>query len=151
MDAAFDLEGFLPYRLNRAADAASAGFAVRYRARHHMTRPEWRVLALLGRADELTAAQIVRRSGMHKTKVSRAVAGLERRGWLRRATDAGDRRIERLDLTADGRQALAELAELAREHQAALLARLGADRLAALESALAVLMEDFAGPSSDDG
>jgi DNA-binding MarR family transcriptional regulator len=139
MDAMFDLEDFLPYRLNRAAEVASAGFAALYRERHHMTRAEWRVLALLGCSGRLAAAQIVRRSGMHKTKVSRAVAALERRNWLLRSTDAEDRRVERLELTEGGRAALQELASLAREHDALLRSRLGVAGLAALEEALVKL------------
>lgn len=142
MDARFDLESFLPYRLNRAADVAGAGFAAN-RGRRRMTRPEWRVLALLGGTERLAAAQIVRRSGMHKTKVSRAVAALERRRWLRRSTDEDDRRIEHLELTEAGRVMLDELVALASEHQATLLARLGAERIAALESALAAIMAEF--------
>lgn len=152
MEAVFDLEEFLPYRLNRAGDAASAGFVELARARHHMTRPEWRVIAMLGRSGRLTAGQIVRRSGMHKTKVSRAVAALERRVWLRRSTDEADRRIENLELTEAGRSAFGELVEFAREQQAMLVARLGPERLAALDSALAVIMDGFGPgePASDD-
>lgn len=153
MDDAFDLEDFLPYRLNRAAEAASAAFAARYRERHQMTRTEWRVLALLGRSGRLAAAQIVRRSGMHKTKVSRAVAALERREWLRRSVDAEDRRVERLELTEAGRVALQDLARFAQEHDEILRARLGEAGLAALEAALAALAvaEDQASSARPDG
>lgn len=54
---------------------------------------------------------------MHKTKVSRAVASLETRGWLTRHVDEVDRRIEWLTLTASGAKVYAELAELARSFQ----------------------------------
>lgn len=150
----FELDNFLPYRLNRAAEAASLGFAALYRARHHMTRPEWRVLALLGAVGGLAAAQIVRQTGMHKTKVSRAVAALERRGWLGRVADKADRRIEHLELTPEGHGALDELIQLAREYKSALRARIGETGVAALDSGLAAIMSMAPPPGSepaDDG
>ncbi len=132
----FDLEGFLPYRLNRAAETISRAFASIYKDRHRMTRPEWRVLALLGADGRMTATEIARRSGMHKTKVSRAVCALEKRRWLERAEDAADRRVERLELTPAGRIALDELTLLARDYQAGLQARFGPEGVAALDRAL---------------
>ena len=43
-----ELEMFLPYRLNRLADAVSREFSKIYRDRYGLTRPEWRTLAGLG-------------------------------------------------------------------------------------------------------
>jgi DNA-binding MarR family transcriptional regulator len=77
MPHSFDLDAFLPYRLNRAAEFVSKRFAAGYKARYDMSRPEWRVLALLGARWRMTATEIGRHSGMHKTKVSRAVFSLE--------------------------------------------------------------------------
>ena len=90
------LEEFLPYRLNRLADMVSRDFSRIYKDRHGMTRPEWRVLASLGQFGRATASDIVAHSSQHKTKVSRAVAALEQRGWLVRETDEADRRSEHL-------------------------------------------------------
>lgn len=135
----FDLEQFLPYRLNRAAEAVSVGFAVNYRARHGMTRSEWRALALLGATGGITATEITRHSGMHKTKVSRAVAALEGRGWLARASDREDRRLERLELTPAGVAAFADLIEVAQAYEDGLRARLGEEGFAALRAALAAI------------
>ena len=97
------LDGFLPYRMVRASDVLSQRFAALYKARYGISRPEWRTFAVLGERDGITATEIGRRSTMHKTKVSRAVAALEQRGWLTRAADLKDRRIEQLSLTSSGR------------------------------------------------
>jgi DNA-binding MarR family transcriptional regulator len=76
---------------------------------------------------------------MHKTKVSRAVAALEKRRWLLRTEDEGDRRIEHLRLTASGLAAYNELSAVAQAYQERLLKELrggGADLqkgLAAIE------------------
>jgi DNA-binding MarR family transcriptional regulator len=97
----------------------------------------------------LTATEIARRSGMHKTKVSRAVAGLERRGWLARDSDAADRRVARLALTPAGRAALADLGALARAYDAELRAGCGPDGVAALDRGLAAI--EAALPRALDG
>lgn len=119
-----DLESFLPYRLNRIADVVSRRFAAVYRERHGLTRPEWRALATIGQFGTVTASRIVEHSAMHKTKVSRAVAALHKRGWLERVTDSSDRRVEHLRLTVRGRKAYRGLVPVAKSYEAELLAML---------------------------
>ena len=68
-NAPLALEGFLPYRLARAAEQVSRQFAALYRERHGMTRPEWRTLATIGQFNRITATAIGQHSSMHKTKV----------------------------------------------------------------------------------
>jgi DNA-binding MarR family transcriptional regulator len=135
----FDLEGFLPYALNRAAESASRGFQAIYKARYGMLRTEWRVMAHLGRYGGMTARDICTRADLHKTKVSRAVKALEARRFLTRRTVETDRRQEVLALTAAGETVWRHLAEEARRFDAALTASLPADDLAALRRALRVL------------
>jgi DNA-binding MarR family transcriptional regulator len=123
------LESFLPYRLNRIAEAVSREFSKIYRDRFGLTRPEWRVLATLGEFGTMTATAIGEHSSMHKTKVSRAVAALEKRKWLARTPDAADRRVEHLALTKVGLGAYGELVPLAKAFEGRLSERLArADR-----------------------
>jgi DNA-binding MarR family transcriptional regulator len=127
------LESFLPYRLNRVAEAVSREFSKIYRDRFALTRPEWRTLATLGEFGTMTATAIGEHSSMHKTKVSRAVAELENRKWLTRTPDAADRRVEHLALTNAGRGAYGELVPLAKAFEQKLSGRLTrADREALL-------------------
>jgi DNA-binding MarR family transcriptional regulator len=124
-----ELESFLPYRLYRLADAVSREFSKIYSDRHGLTRPEWRTLSGLGQHGTMTASAIGEQSAMHKTKVSRAVAELERRRWLTRTPDENDRRVEHLALTKTGLAAYREMVPLARAFEAQLLLRLdSADR-----------------------
>ncbi len=116
-----ELEFFAPYRLNRLADAVSRDFASVYGERYELTRPEWRLLATLGQYGTMTATAVGRHSAMHKTKVCRAVVGLERRRWLSRTTDVSDRRVEHLRLTARGDAVYRELVPLARSFEKRLL------------------------------
>jgi DNA-binding MarR family transcriptional regulator len=118
------LENFLPYRLMRLSEAVSREFAKAYHDRYGLTRPEWRVFATLGQYGTMTATAIGAHSAMHKTKVSRAVAALEKRKWLARETDPDDRRVERLTLTKAGRAAYRDMVPVAREFEARLLKRM---------------------------
>lgn len=120
----FDLEGFLPYRLNQAAEHVSRNFQALYRREFGMTRPEWRVLAHLGQNETLTARDICDRARMHKTEVSRAISALEKRRWLTRQRDQADRRLEHLCLTSAGRRAFRELGTAARKFETGLMAKL---------------------------
>lgn len=133
------LEEFLPYRLNRLADAVSRDFARIYRERFGLTRPEWRLLATLGQYETMTATEIGRHSSMHKTKVSRAVTALEERRWLTRRADAVDRRVEHLELTKAGMTAYRELVPHAHRFEAELLHDLNARDRDAVLAGLAVL------------
>ncbi|WP_428698928.1 MarR family winged helix-turn-helix transcriptional regulator [Stappia sp.] len=143
MKASLPLEEFLPYRLVRASELVSRRFAARYHAAYGISRPEWRTFAILGQLGHTTATEIGRRSTMHKTKVSRAVAALEKRGWLSRRADGADRRIEHLELTASGAAVYAELAAMARDFQAALREEIGREAAAALEAGLAAVEARF--------
>ena len=57
-----------------------------------LTVTQWRVMAALGRFAPLTASDVGQRIVMDKVAVSRAVAGLMKRGLVERATDRADRR-----------------------------------------------------------
>ena len=134
-----DLENFLPYRLYRLADAVSREFAGIYKDSHGLTRPEWRTLSGLGQHGTMTATALGEQSAMHKTKVSRAVAELERRRWLTRTPDENDRRVEHLTLTRAGLAAYREMVPLAKAFERDLLARLSAGERAAIVSGVAAL------------
>jgi DNA-binding MarR family transcriptional regulator len=138
-DAVLALETFLPYRLNRLADAVSREFQKIYKDRYGLTRPEWRALATLGQNGVMTATAICEHSSMHKTKVSRAVAELERRRWLTRTVDGNDRRVELLSLTRAGEKTYRELVPLAKAFEDALMAKLGERERAALGKGLSAL------------
>jgi DNA-binding MarR family transcriptional regulator len=147
MSDILELENFLPYRLNRLADAVSRDFSAIYREKYGLTRPEWRLLATLGQYKTMTATEIGRHSAMHKTKVSRAVTALEKRRWLIREADAADRRVEHLRLTKAGEEAYREMVPLAKEFERKLLAKLDDTERGVLTSGLQ-LLEGIVLPSS---
>lgn len=123
-DDVLELETFLPYRLYHLADLVSREFARIYKDRLGLTRPEWRTLAGLGQHGTMTATALGEQSSMHKTKVSRAVAELERRRWLTRSPDEKDGRIEHLTLTKAGHVAYRDMVPLAKNFERDLLGKL---------------------------
>ena len=95
----------------------AAGFAAALvstqRARYGIGVPEWRVLVTLGQYGMMTGKAIGAHSHMHKTKVSRAVALLEKRKLLTRRANRADLRESFLSLTPAGRAIYEDLAPVA--------------------------------------
>lgn len=126
------LRHFLPYRLNHLAETVSRSFSKIYADTYGIGIPEWRVLATLGEHEAMTARDVCQATSMHKTKVSRAVAALEKRAFLLRDTNPDDQREQTLRLSETGQavyedivpRALAysrELEDALSEEQKALL------------------------------
>lgn len=136
----FDLQEFLPYLLNQAAEAASLGFQDIYRDSYAITRTQWRVMANLGKFGAMTARDICHISHIEKTKVSRAVAHLEQAGLLARSPSQQDRRAEILSLTEMGQAAFADLGQRALDYDRALRKELGAKTAKDLNRVLLTLI-----------
>ncbi len=135
----FDLQNFLPYLLNQAAETTSLDFQRQYREEYGMLRTEWRVLFHLGRYGDLTAKAICERARLHKTKVSRAVRALEDKHFLTRTERPDDRRHEVLALTKRGKAAYGKLADGARQFDERLSKRFTDEENAILKKCLSEL------------
>jgi DNA-binding MarR family transcriptional regulator len=139
--ATLKLEDFLPYRLNVVASLVSQALSRIYAERYDIGVPEWRVLVTLGQYGVMTGKQIGAHSHMHKTKVSRAVAELEKRKFVSRRTNRADLRESFLSLTAAGRSVYEELAPSALEFTKRLVEVIDPADRAALDRALRKLAE----------
>ena len=122
-----ELERFLPYRLSVLSNTVSQAIAELYERRFALTITEWRVMAVLGRYDDLSAREVAGRTAMDKVAVSRALARLIAAGRVRRLVAAHDKRQSVLRLTPLGWKVYDEVAPLALEHERRLLAHLDAD------------------------
>ena len=139
--SALQLDKFLPYRLNVCSALVTQALSRIYAARYKIGVPEWRVLVTLGEFDIMTAKAIGVHSHMHKTKVSRAVALLERRKLVSRRANREDMREAFLSLTPAGREIYNELAPAALELVRQLLETVDAAERAALDQAITKLIE----------
>lgn len=128
-DGGGELAGFLPYQLSVASNAVSGLIAERYRKRFALKIAEWRVMAVLGDAEEsgseITQRALTAATVMDKVAVNRAVKVLEQRGLIARVPNPGDGRSHLLALTYEGRAIHAEVMPLARATEQDLLADFG--------------------------
>ncbi len=125
MTKRFDLQQFLPYQLNVAADRVSRRLARLYGAESGISMPEWRVLAHLLQSGSVSVKDIHERVDMEKSKVSRAATRLEEAGLVEKREHEEDRRLVSLSLTAAGKDLMRRLVEIADAFQAELEAELG--------------------------
>jgi DNA-binding MarR family transcriptional regulator len=146
----FDLENFLPYLLNQAAEATSKSFHATYKAAYGMTRTQWRVLANLGKFGSMTARDICAISHIEKTKVSRAVSALEEDGLLSRTPSPQDRRAEILALTDRGREVFVDLGQRAIQYDLALRTQIGPEIAAQLDELLRRITAETATEGDED-
>lgn len=114
----FELQAFLPYLLNQAAEESSLAFTQLYKNKYGMLRTEWRVLFHLGAFGQMTATDIVVRAKIHKTKISRAVTKLVEKRFVVRERSEDDRRQEYLTLTSAGEAAYFDLRDVAQKYDA---------------------------------
>jgi DNA-binding MarR family transcriptional regulator len=130
------LGDYLPYRLAIASNQVSAMVAQAYQSRFGITLWEWRVIAILGEGRPVTARALCEVTAMDKVSVSRAVRSLADRGLIDRSSNAADRRSRLLQLTGTGQAIYQEIAPVALEAEAALLAGLSAEEIAGLSALL---------------
>ncbi|MCZ8105893.1 MAG: MarR family winged helix-turn-helix transcriptional regulator [Burkholderiales bacterium] len=147
------LDAFLPYRLNVAAQRVAEGLAHVYSEQFGVTIPEWRVMAVLGELNEVTAKDIGHLSRMHKAKVSRAVVSLEEHGLIVRRSNEIDRREAFLMLTARGRAIYEGLIPMALAFQHSLVDGISPEDLEAVDRVLKHIMSRVgpAGEPQDTG
>ena len=140
-DRALHLEQFLPYRLNVVGFFASRALGRVYGTRFGIGIPEWRVIAQLGEFGQLTSRDIGELAQMHKTKVSRAVGELEKRGLVSRAENRQDRRESFVALTPAGKRIYDQIVPLALGFEARWIEGIAPDELKVFERVLSTLTE----------
>ena len=134
-----DLDCFLPYRLSVLTNLVSGTIADAYRRRFGLTIPEWRVIAVLARHPDLSAAEVAERTRMDAVAVSRAVARLLAAGRLQRSLAHDDRRRSVLSVSAAGLAVYREVAPLALGYEEQLLEALDPAARKALDAAVTAL------------
>jgi DNA-binding MarR family transcriptional regulator len=83
----------------------SAELAKKYR----MTGPQVGALAIVAREPGISLGQLAGRMYLHISTCSGIIDRLERKGYLARRRDSGDRRIVRLRLTARGKRMITRI------------------------------------------
>ena len=130
------LDAFIPYRLSVASNAVSTRISASYRKRFGLKVPEWRLIAILAEASEMTPQMLGSATGIDKISVSRAATALIERGLIAARDNPGDGRSHLLALTTDGRALYAEIAPAALAMEAELLASFSVEDRARLDALL---------------
>lgn len=134
------LDQFLPYRLSVLSNRISNAIAREYSRRFALSVTEWRVMAVLGHAPNLSAGEVARRTAMDKVAVSRALARLVAAGRVDRTVHDNDKRRSVLKLSAAGWAIHDDVAPMARAREREVLAKLDAEERQWLERILDKLL-----------
>lgn len=136
----FALESFLPYQLSIVTQTVSGGLAKLYASRFDLSVAQWRVMAVLGRYQPISANEVCERTVMDKVAVSRAVSGMLRRGLVERTIDPEDRRRSALRLSRRGRAIHNEIVPIAQSYERRLMASLSPAERGTLDALLKRLL-----------
>jgi MarR family transcriptional regulator, transcriptional regulator for hemolysin len=96
----FDDDRYIGYLISDVARMMRTVFDRRVR-RLGLTRAQWLVLTRLHRRPGASQSELAEMLEVEKATAGRMIDRLERNGWVERRPDAGDRRINRLYLTAE--------------------------------------------------
>lgn len=131
----------IPYLIGAVANLLSARGARLYRETFDIGLTEWRVMWVVGHEAPITAATASHIMGTDKGAVSRALAGLDRRGLVRVTSNPADGRERTIELSAAGWRLHAQISAMAKIRQKALLSIYGAEERAQLKELLARLLD----------
>ena len=135
------LSDFLPYRLSITSNAVSQRISDRYRTRFGLKVTEWRVIAVLGDAGQVTQRALADLTLLDKVAVNRACKVLGERGLVRRLPNTRDGRSHLLELTEEGAAIHDEVMPMVRAEEAAIFECLDEDEIVQLRSMLDRLLE----------
>jgi DNA-binding MarR family transcriptional regulator len=113
---------------------------------HELTRSQLSIVMPLHVGRASTAAELTRELRVDSTAVTRLVDRLEAKGWLQRVADPEDRRVQRLELTAQARARIPEMQAVGDELEAGFLAGVDSADLAVFHR---VLMQMLANVGED--
>lgn len=119
---ALNLQQFLPFRTHRIAAKLAASGSQLAIMTGRLSLREWRVLAVVGSVGECQQRGVGLLSAMDPATVSRAIAGLIKRGLIEQVASQSDARTKLLKLTPEGESIYVELAEERMELQERLRA-----------------------------
>ena len=119
--ASLDLNDFLPYRLSIVTNKVSRNLGEMYSSKFNLSIAEWRVMAVLGQEQDLSADEVCQNTEMDKVSVSRAVTKLLKKKQIVRKFSEQDRRRSMLRLSRSGRAIYDQIVPLVLDYEEELL------------------------------
>ncbi|MDU8912281.1 MarR family transcriptional regulator [Aestuariicoccus sp. MJ-SS9] len=130
-DAEIDLEGLVGYNLKRAYVVVSSDFR-RALGEDGFAPRQFSALSLIVQFPEIIQSELARKLGIERSGLVSIVDDLEGRGLVSRMPVPGDRRVQALTPTKDGRSAYLNARDVVRAHEAALLSDLAPEEVETL-------------------
>ncbi|MEJ8840027.1 MarR family winged helix-turn-helix transcriptional regulator [Ramlibacter sp. AN1133] len=116
------LEDRISYRCLSVAARITRYLSPRWKAEFGLTVIGWRVMAVIGRFEPISATQLAARTSTDAFFVARAIEKLVEQGYVLRGVDAEDRRRLRLSLTIAGKKVHRQVEDMINQVEADLLA-----------------------------
>ena len=110
------------------------------------TRPIWLVLLALVRRAAASQQQLADEIGIRGATLTQHLTAMESRGLVTRAREAGDRRIQVVQLTADGKQLFHQLRATAQEFDTQLRAGITEEQIGTFNEVLNRIAVNLAEP-----
>ena len=99
-----DDDGYIGYVLSDVARLIRTVFDRRVRSLG-LTRAQWLVLTRLYRRPGASQTELADMLEIDRASAGRMIDRMQKNGWVERRADSGDRRVNRLHLTAEARRA----------------------------------------------
>ncbi|NYT68290.1 MarR family winged helix-turn-helix transcriptional regulator [Pusillimonas noertemannii] len=131
----YALEKAVPYLLNRAGVRIGEAFSEEL-VKFNLTLPMYRVLASLLRIDAQRMTHLAEYTSIDISTLSRLVAGMEKKGLVKREPGRKDKRSVHVMLQEPGRDLVMRLAPLADLYERVALANITAEEVATLKRLL---------------
>lgn len=134
------LESWLPYRFSVLANRVSACLFEMYNQQYGLSVAGWRIMALLGARQPLSAKEVAQYVAMDQVSVTRAINQMDTLGLITRRIDENDRRKITLRLSKKGETARGEIIPLAIALEKAMVSSLSEREISTLNVILTKLM-----------
>ncbi|MDC0343763.1 MarR family winged helix-turn-helix transcriptional regulator [bacterium] len=133
------LSNFLTYRIARVHQKLNMQATRILHDSVGLTLSQWRVIAFVGGAGEVTASELVKYTAMDKGLVSRNVKSLIESGLVSSSNHANDSRVHVLSLTQKGQGIFNIALPRMRQRQEKLAENVSVDDIAAFRRVLEIL------------
>ncbi len=112
-----------------------------------LTAPQLGLINRLFNEDGLVQAELGRRMLIEPATLTGMVQRLEQSGWVRRTCDRENRRLQRVWLTEQSKEAIEDLHHIQERHRGRALAGLSPEELSMFESMLAHVEDNLLPPN----
>ena len=131
-----DLGDYVPYLANRVGMIIAEQFGEEALAPHKLSIAMWRVMAVLAANGSQRQIDIVDKTSIEASTLSRLVTRLVRMGLVARTRSTNSNREVAVELSAKGTTLVARLIPVSRQYETDAIAGLSSQELALLKSTL---------------